>query len=121
MIEISGLDGIGGLDGGRVNEAFRAKLRAILDDIRDRPTCKDPRTLTLSLRLIPVTVDGELADVRFGMELAHCVPKSRSRIYSGAIVADKARPIGLVFNDLSAGDVRQRTLDEIEHRTETNG
>lgn len=96
---------------GRVAAVFDRHLRAAIADCEDRPSDKKPRLVTLTLAVLPVTLqDGSLVDVAIEARAAGKIPPHRSRT-----VACSVKHGGRVlFNGLSPDDPHQRTIDEIE-------
>ena len=104
-------DGRGSLDGGRIGIAFQHELKRVVADCEDRPADTKPRTVTLTMQIVPVpTTDGTvvtLDSIAAKFQVASSVPKRRSKQYSFG-----ARSGGqLVFNDMSEENVNQRTFD----------
>lgn len=97
---------IADMDGGRIRAAFEQALRRIEADLKDRPGVKGARKLELVLDLKPVGEEGELDSVNVTFRIKDNVPKRESKAYNMQAV-----PGGLLFNDASPEDVRQKTLD----------
>lgn len=97
---------IADMDGGRIRQAFEAALKRLEDDCKDRPAVKAGRTLELVLQMVPVADDGELDSVDITFRIKDKVPKRESKTYNMQSVRG-----GLLFNDASPEDVRQKTLD----------
>lgn len=109
MLEKFQLATLSHIDQGRINTAFEQELRRCEADCKDRPGNKKPRTVALVATMSPVANDEgdamESCDVQF--HVASKVPKRLSKIYNM-----KATAQGLLFNELSPDEVRQRTIDE---------
>lgn len=97
------------LDGGRMRVAFDQKMRALLEDCRDRPGLKQARKLTLTVSLVPVPDErGELDSCTVAFDFKVSNPKLASKAYDM-----KATRGGLIFNELSPEDIDQMTIDEV--------
>jgi len=94
------------MDGGRIRTAFEQALKRCEDDLKDRPGVKAARKVELHLALAPVADGGELDSVNVTFRIKDNVPKRESKAYNMQSV-----PGGLLFNDASPEDVRQKTLD----------
>lgn len=104
-------EGRGALDGGRIGIAFQQELKRVVADCEDRPADNKPRTVTLTLAVVPVpTTDGTvvtLDSISAKFQVSSSVPKRRSKVYSfGARAGGQ-----LVFNDMCEENVKQRTFD----------
>lgn len=97
---------IADMDGGRIRAAFEQALARLEADLKDRPAVKTARKLELILDLTPVSDGGELDSVNVKFRVKDNVPKRESKAYNMQAVAG-----GLLFNDASPEDVRQKTLD----------
>ena len=98
------------MDGGRLRAAFEKEFRLCEADCHDRPGLGNTRSVTMKLELRPECADnGELSTIDVSFAFEHSVPKRKSRRYNML-----AAPGGLLFNDASPEDVRQRTLDMAE-------
>lgn len=97
---------IADMDGGRIRAAFEQALARLEADLKDRPAVKTARKLELILDLTPVSDGGELDSVNVKFRVKDNVPKRESKAYNMQAVAG-----GLLFNDASPEDVKQKTLD----------
>lgn len=99
-------------DLGKVDAAFAAELKAVVNDLRDRPTDKSVRKVMLTLELTPVAEEGtndcDVAEVRF--TIASKFPKRCTRAYQMGVKQNNT----LMVNDLSPTDCRQGTLDGLD-------
>jgi len=95
------------MDGGRIMEAFEQALNRCRFDCEDRPAVKGAREIALVVTMEPVCDDnGELGSVDVSFDLNDKLPKRGSKTYNMQAVVG-----GLVFNELSPEEVRQKTLD----------
>lgn len=96
---------------GTVDAAFATHIKRVAEDCYDRPGCKNPRQVTLLVKVTPVIDQAGLCEtVKMEVEISSFIPKHVSRpIDCGIRKGGK-----LVFNDLSEDDVHQKTVDEIE-------
>ncbi len=94
------------MDGGRIRAAFEQALKRIEADCKDRPAVKTGRRLELVLTMTPIADYGELDSVDVTFKIRESVPKRESKAYNMQAVAG-----GLLFNDASPEDVRQKSLD----------
>jgi len=100
------LETVANMDGGRIRTAFEQALKRIEADLKDRPGVKAARKLELVLDLTPVADGGELDSVNVKFRIKDNVPKRESKAYNMQAV-----PGGLLFNDASPEDVKQKSLD----------
>lgn len=107
------LDTLSTIDEGRIKAAVDLHLKKLTSDCIDRPGCKTPRKLKLELFVVPqVDPDtGQCDDVNIEFDIGSKVPNHRSRPVNCKVRKTSAGPL-LLFNDLSEGNVNQRTLDE---------
>ena len=97
------------LDGCRIRTAFDLALARLTEDCKDRPAVKARRSVTLTVSLVPVPNDeGDLGSVDVDCQLNEKIPKRASRTYN-MLPSRK----GLLVNEVSPDEVRQRTLDEV--------
>lgn len=97
------------LDGARIRTAFDQAVERLVEDCKDRPNVKAKRTLALSVSLVPIPDDdGELSSIDVDFAMKETAPKRESRTYN-MLPARK----GLLFNEVSPDEVKQRTLDEV--------
>lgn len=95
------------MDGGRIQTAFQQALDRLRYDCEDRPSVKGARKVTLSVELTPVAADnGELSSVDVDIELNERLPKRGTKTFNMEPVVG-----GMLFNELSPEEVRQKTLD----------
>ena len=95
------------MDQGRIRIAFEQALQRLQDDLKDRPAVESARKITLLVSLVPIVGDdGELDSVDVDFKITDTVPKRESKTYNM-----QATRGGLLFNELSPDEVRQRTLD----------
>jgi len=107
MLEKFSLAALSTMDGGRLNETFEQALRRLQEDCKDRPAVKGARKLTLTVSLAPLADDaGELESIDARIDFNEKAPKRASKIYNMESFAG-----GLLFNELSPDEVKQRTLD----------
>jgi hypothetical protein len=107
------------IDGGRVKKAIEHYVQRALADCADRPALKEARKVTLTISLTPEQDDrGMLDECAVEFNYSEALPKRRSKPYSmKAVVDDDGHLVegqGLIFNDLSADDPKQTTLDEAD-------
>lgn len=107
MLETFTLASLAAMDGGRIATAFEQALNRLRYDCEDRPAVEGKRSLTLTVNLEPVPDDsGALGSVDVTFALNEKLPKRASKSYNMQAVAG-----GLIFNELSPEEVRQKTLD----------
>lgn len=107
MLEKFDLATLAAMDGGRIKEAFEQALNRCRFDCEDRPAVDGARKITLVVSLTPIAADnGDLSSVDVTFDLNDKLPKRGSKSYNMQAVAG-----GLVFNELSPDEVRQKTLD----------
>ncbi len=108
---IQGIGDLARIDRGTVDLLFREALHATIEDMIDRPGVEAAREIQIKVRLAPVAGDaGHLEDVHAQIEVKATRPTLKTRVYSMTPQGE-----GLAYNDLSAGNPRQHTLDELEH------
>lgn len=96
------------LDGGRISAAFEHALARLEADCKDRPGVKDARKLELHVTVTPVIDQGgELESCNLQFRISDKVPKRQSKVYNMS-----AGRSGLYWNELSAEDARQMTIDD---------
>lgn len=106
------------VDDGRIKAAWDQHLERVLNDIADLPGVSDAREVHLVLRVSPDQVEqGVCENVRFGFTIKSKVPVRKSRVYDAQLRANGMA----AFNDLSAEDADQRTLDELPGWDESAG
>ena len=92
---------------GRMAEAFNQALARVYDDCKDRPELKTARKITLTVSMKPrAEQGGSLDTVDVAFDVKDNVPKRESRTYN--MTAGRG---GLLWNELSPDEVRQKTLD----------
>lgn len=107
MLEKFSLSTLATMDGGRISTAFEQALNRLRYDCEDRPAIEGKRIVTLSVTMEPVPDDdGSLGSVDVSFALNEKLPKRASKSYNMQAVAG-----GLLFNELSPDEVKQRTLD----------
>lgn len=107
MLEKFDLATLAAMDGGRIREAFEQALNRCRHDCEDRPAVDGARKITLVVSLTPIADDsGELSSVDVAFDLNDRLPKRGSKTYNMQAVTG-----GLVFNELSPDEVKQKTLD----------
>lgn len=94
------------MDGGRIRSGWERLLKRLEDDCKDRPGMKAARKLVLTLFMEPVADGQDLESVNVSFDLKDTLPALESKNYNMQSVAG-----GLLFNDASPEEVRQRTLD----------
>lgn len=94
---------------GTVDAAFAAHIKRVSEDCYDRPGCVSAREVQLLVKVTPCIDDNGLCETtKMEIEVSSKVPKHVSRpIDCGLRKGGK-----MVFNDLSEGDVHQKTIDE---------
>lgn len=109
-IERFNLAAVAKIDEGRIREAWEQALKRCMDDCKDRPAVKDDRKVQLMATLTPIVGDnGEMESCDVHFQVADSVPKRKSKLYNM-----KAKGGSLFFNELSADQIHQRTIDESE-------
>ncbi len=117
MLEKFTMDTIAEMDGGRIKAAFTQALKRLEDDCKDRPALKKARELHLVMTMTPVPDGADLDSVNVTFKIKESIPKRESKSYNMQAVRG-----GLLFNDASPEDVKQKTLDMAprpERQTET--
>lgn len=110
-LEKFSLASLAGMDSGRIHEAFTQAMRRCEEDCKDRPAVKAARKLTLTVTLKPIAdPEGDLDSVDVGFKITDNVPKRESKEYNMTAGRD-----GLFFNELSADDAKQLTLDSAKN------
>jgi len=95
------------MDGGRIKEAFEQAVNRCRYDCEDRPAVDGARKVTLVVTMEPLANDaGDLGSVDVSFDLQEKLPKRGSKTYNMQAVAG-----GLLFNELSPDEVKQKTLD----------
>jgi hypothetical protein len=95
------------MDNGRIKTAFEQALDRCRFDCEDRPSVEGARKIVLTVTMEPIPTDaGELDTVDVSFDLQERLPKRGSKTYNMQAVAG-----GLLFNELSPDEVRQKTLD----------
>lgn len=111
-LEKFSLGALASMDGGRIATAFQQALDRLRYDCEDRPSIKGARKVQLSVSLTPVATDsGELESVDVDIQMNERLPKRSSKSFNMEAVAG-----GLLFNELSPDEVKQKTLDMVEGR-----
>ncbi|MEK6797378.1 MAG: hypothetical protein AABZ12_00270 [Planctomycetota bacterium] len=106
--EIKTLADLEKIENGLLGIQFARFLKQVNEDLIERPGADKSREIVLTCRFTPIADDcGALSEVRTELEMKCRAPAARTKEYSMGIRRD-----GLVFNDLSIDNVRQRTLDE---------
>lgn len=101
------IDQLAKMDGGRLGIVVEQLMRTCQADCQDRPGLGTARKVQITLSLKPEMADnGELESIDVGFEFDVSLPKRKSKTYNMSAV-----PGGLLFNDASPDDIRQRTLD----------
>lgn len=110
-VEVFRFASLEAIDEGRIREAWEQALRRVRLDCADRPGVKRPRKVTLTMSMTPVSsADGSLDTVDVQFHIDEALPKRVSHSYNMKSVEG-----GLLFNEMSRDDVRQRTLDELHN------
>jgi len=100
------------LDGGKIPIAFDKLLKQAQMDCKDRPAVKKPRKIVLQMEVTPVVDEmGMLDSVDTTFQLKYVSPPMASKDYNLGVRQKAGQPM-LVFNDLSDGNFRQRTIDQ---------
>lgn len=109
-IERLDLGSVAKLDEGRIREAFEQALKRCMDDCKDRPAVPELRKVQLLATLSPVVGDdGSMESCNVHFQIHDSVPKRSSKTYNM-----KAKGGSLFFNELSADQIHQRTIDDVE-------
>lgn len=96
-------------DGGRVDAAFSWHMKRAIEDCEDRPGDKSKRYVLIRMVVTPVLLqDGAVTDCNIECEVSSAIPKHVSRPINCRIKSGGRA----VFNDMSEGDVDQKTLDQ---------
>lgn len=98
------------IDSGKLAAALDEDVQRCVKDCLNRPGEKKARVVNLQVRIEPDFVDdtGDCESVKLRFALKNSLPARCTRDYSML-----ARKNGtLLFNDLSPGNVHQRTIDE---------
>lgn len=108
-IEFKTLADLENIEGGLVGRAFEKELRAIFEDLRERPALAKGREITLKLTFVPATDDSgtELSEVKMVPEVSSRRPPSKCRELSTRLVGTGK----LVYDDLSPDSIHQQTMD----------
>lgn len=106
------LRALGEFDGGRLASAFDLELAKVVHDLSDKPGDTTARKLILQIDFSPVAPSGVIDDVKVGIQVHAKVPSQKSRTYSMTVRAGER----LMFNDESADNAKQGTLDELDDR-----
>lgn len=94
------------IDQGRLKEAFDQAFARLVEDCKDRPELKKARKLTLTVEVEPRTEQGSLDSVDVSFAFKEVIPNRESRTYN--MTAGRG---GVLWNELSPDEVRQKTLD----------
>lgn len=116
-LERFGIASLATIDNGRVREGFEQAFERLEQDCRDRSGIEKPRTLVLTVNVVPLCdPSGKLESCNVDFQITEKLPERRSKVYNMATLRDG----GLLFNELSPEEARQRTLDEMDlaRRTE---
>lgn len=98
------------IDGGRIAAAFELALKRAEVDCKDRPAVKKARRVELIATIEPILgPDGELDSCDVSFTIKDSIPKRESKVFNMT-----AARSGLMFNEMSAEDARQKTLDEVD-------
>lgn len=107
MLEKFDLSTLSRMDGGRIAVAFEQAVNRLRFDCEDRPAVEGKRVVQLEVTMEPVANDdGALSSVDVSFRIKETLPKRTSKIYNMQAVAG-----GLLFNELSPDEVKQKTLD----------
>jgi len=97
------------IDGGAADLLFRRYLERAIENLQGRPTVSKTRVIHIKLLMTPVAADsGELQETLTEVEVNGNLPAARTRTISMGCAGVN----GLLFNDLSPDDHKQRTLDQ---------
>jgi len=110
------IDTLAIIDQGRIKEAFDQAFARLVGDCKDRPELKKARQLTLACKIEPRTEQGSLDSVNVTFEIKELVPNRASRVYNMS-----AGRGGVLWNELSPDEVRQKTLDMAAKETGPKG
>lgn len=105
-----GLSALPDFADGTLDIAFQQHVKRAIADAEDRPGDKKPRKVSIEFEIKPVVLqDGACANVEIDAKIKSAIPPHISRP-----VECKIKHGGrAVFNDMSPGNVDQRTLDEV--------
>lgn len=106
------LENVGNVDPAIVLD-WTKKIAAAVQDCYDRPGLKKARKVILEMEVAPVISDGRCECVEARFTLIAKAPAAQTRDYQLT-----ASPNGAILvNPASPGNIRQRTLDEIDPGT----
>ncbi|TAL43982.1 MAG: hypothetical protein EPN91_05295 [Salinibacterium sp.] len=95
------------LDGGRIGVALDQAFARAREDCIDRPGVEKGRTVTLEIVITPVCDEKGLDSCTVEFSVKERMPARESKVYSM-----RATPSDLLFNELSADDINQVTIDQ---------
>lgn len=89
------------LDNGKVPAAWNLHVQRALNDCHDRPAEKKPRTVTLTVEIVPICDQhgiAETVDTQF--KLTSSVPKHQTRVYPLTLRKRSGKPVA-VFSEVT--------------------
>ena len=105
------LSNLGQLDYGVAEAAMRMHLKRAVQDMSDRPVCKQPRTITMTIALVPApNDDGTIDRCKAQIRVESKIPKHQTRVYDLALRATGQ----LAFSEESPDKFDQTTLFDEE-------
>jgi len=95
---------------GQLAACYRKAMDRARADCLDRIGEKKPRTVSVVAKLVPILEqDGAVVDVGVDYEVVSAIPKHVTKTE----ICRATKEGQLLFNDLSRGNLDQRTLDEM--------
>lgn len=110
-----GAEAISRMDDGRVRAAIDRAIQECASDIDDRGEDGAKRSVTIKIEFKPVLFEGKLDSVETEMTVDSSIPVRRSRPYSMSTRMHGGK-IGFLYNEDSADNIKQGTLDEANKR-----
>lgn len=99
------------IEDGRIAEAIQQEMNKALEDCRDRPLVKKPRTINLKILMTPAPDDrGDVEGLKIGFKINSVMPPKESRELSVGLKHDGR----MFWNDMAPDNHNQRTIDESE-------
>lgn len=115
-LEKLSLESLARIDSNRIGIAFANALRRCEDDCRERPNNAKARKVSIEVELCPIVEEGanELDRVEVSFKIKDSLPTRSSKSFAMEATED-----GLVFNESSPDNPRQRTLDDAPTATDS--
>lgn len=108
LYELS-LDSMKHVAAGKVDAAVTHHLKRAAEDCYDRPGCDSAREVQITIKVKPqIDQDGLCESVNTEYEVSSKVPKH----VSAPVNCGLRKGGKMVFNDMSEGDIHQKTIDE---------